>query len=65
MKMLTGTVKEEARKLVERLPDDATWEDLQYEIYFRQSVEAGLRASEEGRVVPHEEARRQLGLDKS
>jgi predicted transcriptional regulator len=65
IKKMTGSVKEEARRLVERLPEDATWEDLQYEIYFRQSVEAGLRASEEGRVVTHEEARRQLGLDKS
>jgi hypothetical protein len=30
--MTTATVKEEARRLVERLPDDATWEDLQYQI---------------------------------
>ncbi len=29
------TIKDEARRLVERLPEDATWEDLQYEIYFR------------------------------
>ena len=39
--MTNATVKEEARRLVERLPDEATWEDLQYEIYFRQAVEAG------------------------
>ena len=35
------TIKDEALRLVERLPDDATWEDLQYEIDFRQAVEAG------------------------
>ncbi len=60
--MATANVKEEARRLVERLPDDATWEDLQYEIYFRQAVEAGLKDSQEGRVVQLEEARRRFGL---
>ena len=60
--MTQTTIKEEARRLVERLPEDATWEDLQYEIYFRQAVEAGLRDSREGRTVPLEEARRRFGL---
>ncbi len=60
--MATATVKDEARRLVERLPEDATWEDLQYQIYFRQAVEAGLKDSQEGRVVPLEEARRRFGL---
>jgi predicted transcriptional regulator len=60
--MTIATVREEALKLVERLPDDATWEDLQYQIYFRQAVEAGLKDSREGRVVPQEEARRRFGL---
>jgi predicted transcriptional regulator len=62
--MINVTVKDEARRLIERLPDDATWEDLHDEIYFRQAVEAGLRDSREGRVVPHDEALRRLGLDK-
>jgi hypothetical protein len=62
--MTTATVKDEARRLVERLPDDATWEDLQYQIYFRQAVDAGLKDSAEGRVVSLEEARRRFGLDK-
>jgi predicted transcriptional regulator len=60
--MTSATVKEEARKLIERLPDDATWEDLQYEIYVRQAVDAGLKDSEEGRTISHEEARKRFGL---
>lgn len=60
--MSSQTIKDEARRLVERLPEDATWEDLQYEIYFRQAVDAGLKDSREGRTVPLEEARRQFGL---
>ena len=35
----TNGVKEEARQLVERLPDTATWDDLMEEIYVRQAVE--------------------------
>lgn len=60
--MSTTTIKEEARRLIERLPEDATWEDLQYEIYVRQAIEAGLKDSREGRTVSLEEARRRFGL---
>ena len=60
--MSNATVKDEARRLVERLPEDITWEDLQYEIYFRQAVEAGLKDSREGRTVSLQEARRRFGL---
>jgi len=60
--MSHATVKDEARRLIERLPEDVTWEDLQYEIYFRQAVEAGLKDSREGRTVSPQEARRRFGL---
>lgn len=56
------TLKEEVLKIIERLPDDATWEDLQYEIYVRQAVETGLKDSREGRTVSLEEARSRFGL---
>ena len=60
--MSSVSIKAEARRLVEQLPDDATWDDLMYEIYVRQSIEAGLQDSREGRTVSVEEVRRQLGL---
>jgi hypothetical protein len=56
------TVREEARLLVDQLPDDATWEDLLYQIYVRQSIEAGLADCRTGRLVSSEEVRRRLGL---
>lgn len=61
--MSSATIKEAARQLVERLPDDATWEDLQYEIYARQAITAGLQDSNAGRTVPQAEARRLLDAD--
>ena len=56
------SIKPEAIRLVEQLPTDATWEDLAYEIHLRQSIVAGLRDCEAGRVIPVEEVRRRLGL---
>ena len=60
---MTGAlVREQARKLVEALPDDATWDDLMYEIYVRQSVEEGLADADAGRVTSVEDLRESFGL---
>ena len=53
-----STVKEEARKLVDNLPDAVNWEDIMYEFYVKKKIAAGLKAAEEGRVVPHHEVRK-------
>ena len=50
-----ATAKEEVRKLLDSLPDDATYEDIQYHLYVVQKVERGLKDLEAGRTVPHEE----------
>ena len=60
--MQTQNIKEEARKLVDNLPEDVTWDDLMYQIYVRQAIEAGLADSDAGRVVEVEEVRKQFGL---
>jgi predicted transcriptional regulator len=54
------TAKEDARQLIERLPDNATWDDLMYEFYVRQKIDAGIQAADEGRVVPHEEVKKRF-----
>jgi predicted transcriptional regulator len=56
------TVKQEARRLVEQLPDDASWDDLMYRIYVRQAIEAGLEDSEAGRTVDVQDVRTEFGL---
>ena len=48
-------VKREALRLIEQLPEHASWDDLMYEIYVRQAIELGLADAEAGRVVSHEE----------
>lgn len=60
--MRVANVREEAQRLVEQLPEDATWDDLLYQIYVRQSVEAGLEDCRAGRLVSVEEVKKRLGL---
>lgn len=55
-------IKREAHHLVEDLPEDATWDDLMYTIYVRQTIEAGLDDSEAGRTVDVHEVRAKFGL---
>ena len=60
--MPTAKVKEEAQRLIEELPDDATWDDLMQRIYVRQAIEAGIEDSEAGRTMDVNELRQKLGL---
>lgn len=55
-------LKDEARRLIERLPDDATWDDLMHEIYVRQTIEAGLEDSRAGKLTSIEDVRSRFGL---
>jgi hypothetical protein len=50
-----STVKEEAQKLIESIPDTATWDDIMYAMYVRQKVDAAIEQMEAGEVVSHEE----------
>lgn len=58
----TASTREKARRLVEQLPDDATWDDLLCQVFVHQSIEAGLKDCREGRTVPVAEVRRRLAL---
>ena len=58
----TTNIKEEARKLINNLPDNSTWDDLMHEIYVRQAIETGLADSEVGRVISVEQVRKDFGL---
>ncbi len=58
--METQNIKAEAVKLIGRLSDDCTWDDIAYAVYVRQRIEAGLRDVEEGRLIDHEEIVREF-----
>jgi len=52
--------KEEAKKLIEKLPEHATWDDIMYELYVKKKLAVALKAAEEGRVLSHEEVKKRL-----
>jgi predicted transcriptional regulator len=60
--MSTINVKEEAKRLIEKLPENMTWDDLMHEIYVRQSIEVGLADSEAGKVTDVAEVRAKFEL---
>lgn len=62
--MNTLNLKEKAFKLVNDLPEDATWDDLMYKIYVQQAIEAGLKDSDAGRTMSVRDVRAKFGLPK-
>lgn len=62
MEMESTGIKNDALRLIEALTDDATWDDLMYKIYVRQSIEAGLEDSNAERTMAVKEVRAKFGL---
>ncbi len=62
--MQTESIKQVAYRLLDNLPEQATWDDLMYRIYVRQAIEAGLKDSDAGRTVDVKEVRKRFGLNK-
>ncbi|MEP7352729.1 MAG: hypothetical protein ABI824_05810 [Acidobacteriota bacterium] len=55
-----ATVKEEVKKMIDDLPENASVEDIQYALYVRERVERGLREVAEGKVLDSEEVERRI-----
>ena len=55
-----STAKDEVRKLLEQLPDNSSFEDIQYHIYVREKIERGLQEVKEGRVLSQEEVEQKM-----
>lgn len=60
--MSTTLVKDEAHKLVNKISDNSTWDDLINEIYVRQVIEKGLSDSKAGRTKDVRDIRKKYGL---
>lgn len=54
------SAKEEARKLIEKLPDQATWDDIMYELYVKKKLALALDAADKGDVLSHEDVKKRL-----
>ncbi len=54
------TAKDEVRAILEKLPDDASLNDIQYHIYVRQKIECGLDAIQKGKLIPQDEIEKRM-----
>lgn len=55
------SAKEVVLEILEQLPEDVSFEDIQYHIYVRQKVERGLQDIDEDRLISHEEMEERMG----
>jgi hypothetical protein len=58
--MTMPTAKQEALKVIERLPEDASLDEILHELAFARMVERGLEDSERGRTISHQEMAERL-----
>lgn len=60
--MITSDLKKTARELIDKLPNDTTWDDVIYGMVVRREIEAGLADSEANRTTPVEDVAKEFGL---
>jgi len=49
------SAKKEVMQLLKGLPDNSTFEQIQYHLYVRQKIQRGIKDVEEGRTYTQEE----------
>ena len=55
-----NTAKDEVRRLLDGLPDEASFEDIQYQVYLLDEVSRGSREIDRGEGIEHGEVKRRL-----
>ena len=53
---------DEAKKVIEKLPKDSSWEQIMYKIYVKQKIEKGLQADKNGKLISHEDIKKKFGV---
>ncbi len=55
--MTKEEMRVKAEELINHLPENASWDDLMYNIYVRQKIERGISDADNGRTVSTDELR--------
>ncbi len=53
-------IKQEAQKIIQNLPDDCTYEDIQYHLYVVEKIKNGMSRAENGEVSSHKKAKQRM-----
>lgn len=52
--------KEEAKKIIENMPEHVTWDDIMCQLYVKRKIANSLQAFEGENIVSHDYARKRL-----
>jgi hypothetical protein len=55
-----NTTKDEIQSLLQKLPDDCTFEDVQYHLYVIEKIRQGVERAEKEGTISQEEVERRL-----
>ena len=54
------TIKEKVQQVISKMPENSTFDDIQYHLYVLQCIEQGEKEIEEGKTMTHTEVESRL-----
>lgn len=60
--MPNANLKKAAHDLIDKLPDNASWDDVVYKMVTRREIELGLADSDASRTTPVEDIAKEFGI---
>lgn len=55
-----ATPKETAKKLLEQMSNESTWNDIMYNLYVKQKIELGIADIEKSRTFPQNQIKEKV-----
>lgn len=59
---MSAVFKQQAHKLIDELPDEASWEELIYQVALHRAIEKGIEEADDGQLIAAEDVLRSLNL---
>ena len=53
-------IRDEVIKMISKLPDNVSIDEIMEELYFKLQVNRGLQELDEGKSIPHEEVEKRM-----
>jgi hypothetical protein len=53
-------IRDEVIKMISKLPDNVSIDEIMEELYFKLQVNRGLQELDEGKGIPHEEVEKRM-----
>ena len=53
-------VKQEAQEMIQNLPNNCTYEDIQYHLYVVEKIKNGINRAENNEISSHQDAKKRM-----